>query len=164
MHEPRIVSLAIMGVTRHRSHIPRSPRGITSRGLTRSDDLSPASWELLPCFAAKVRHGNNRTLSKLPSAMKLLPHNATCHEACHSYHLIFHGTGDGSCQQPELYRLYGVVTSSVAIPFSAHFRSTNVRSYSDHLPLATGSGTKAMAEAMRAKKVAICLYMVAIEG
>lgn len=94
MHEPRIVSLAIMGVTghRHRSHIPRSPRGITSRGLTRSDDLSPASWELLPCFAAKVRHRHNRTLSKLPSAMKLLPHNATCHEACHSYHLIFHGT------------------------------------------------------------------------
>ena len=68
---------------------------------------------------------------------------------------------DGS--QP-LHRLCGVVTSRAPIPFSAHPRSIDGGSSPDNLPLATGSGTKAMAEAMRAKKVAICLYMVAIEG
>ena len=62
-----------------------------------------------------------------------------------------------------LYRLYGVVRFRAPIPFLANFRSNNVGSHWDNLPLATGSGTKAMAEAMRAKKVAICLYMVAIE-
>lgn len=65
--------------------------------------------------------------------------------------------------QPQ-YRLCGVVTSRAPIPFSAHPRSIDGGSSPDNLPLATGSGTKAMAEAMRAKKVAICLYMVAIEG
>ena len=56
------------------------------------------------------------------------------------------------------------VKSRAPIPFSAHPRSIDGGSSPDNLPLATGSGTKAMAEAMRAKKVAICLYMVAIEG
>ena len=55
------------------------------------------------------------------------------------------------------------VKSRAPIPFSAHPRSIDGGSSPDNLPLATGSGTKAMAEAMRAKKVAICLYMVAIK-
>ena len=71
---------------------------------------------------------------------------------------------DGSSIQQPNYRLCGVVTSRAPIPFSAHPRSIDGGSSPDNLPLATGSGTKAMAEAMRAKKVAICLYMVAIEG
>ena len=79
------------------------------------------------------------------------------------HHLYMYVMAALLCSQP-LHRLCGVVTSRAPIPFSAHPRSIDGESSPDNLPLATGSGTKAMAEAMRAKKVAICLYMVAIEG
>ena len=79
------------------------------------------------------------------------------------HHLYMYVMAALLCSKPQ-YRLCGVVTSRAPIPFSAHPRSIDGGSSPDNLPLATGSGTKAMAEAMRAKKVAICLYMVAIEG
>ena len=161
---PALALLAIMDdITghRHRSHISRSSRG---HNFPRFEpDLILAWCGVLPPRHAshvKFRQRHNPTPSEPLDATKLLSDTIIRRDA---WHFVFLPVMEAA-NSPTLYRLYGVITSRAPIPFLANFRSNSVGSHRNNLPLATGSGTKAMAEAMRAKKVAICLYMVAIEG
>ena len=135
-------------------------RGITSRRFWVPHAFRVRSSAKLSAGKSRCQHSSE--MFETNDAMNFTKHSPGNAARVFDHHLYVMAAL--SSQPASHYRLCGVVTSRAPIPFSAHPRSIDGGSSPDNLPLATGSGTKAMAEAMRAKKVAICLYMVAIEG